>query len=415
MTEFNFTVRATDDIGAYSERDFSIKVNNTQVNQFVATTVAGDIMTSIDGITWARQFGVLSGISYVTGDVINGNGFWLIAESRTTYLHSVDALTWTRYNWPSGFVWNITNTNSISAGENRQFSYGNGKIAVILLDSSKTTTYEPSFFSTEDGINWVQGGSITGNLSSPHYSGAYIGNLAYGNGVWLANYNKTNAAPLNNNFGSTINNNVFLFKSIDDGATWTPVNNPQGLGTNVGSANINFINGLWIVVTGSTNYYISTDTLIWQTIASPHEKSLYFHIGTMTYNNGRLIAWPEAYSGGAGATVGSWSFWYTSLDGINWTKSENTYDLLQTSTTSTNSNYFSLGYAANATYLQKISLVTSNGVTVLGSNINVSAGSLGLGYSTDFGNTFTSANVTNNGTTTAALISGLAALRQVDI
>lgn len=56
MATYNFTVRAQDETGAFSDRDFSIQVRNNLVDRLLAID-ANDAYASVDGTTWTQRVG----------------------------------------------------------------------------------------------------------------------------------------------------------------------------------------------------------------------------------------------------------------------------------------------------------------------------------------------------------------------
>lgn len=384
MADFNFTVRATDSLGAYAERDFSIRVNNKLVNEFVAVGANGDVLTSITGTSWVRQQGVLSGtITSRIGDVISGNGFWLISNA-TTYMRSPDGLTWTSYPYPNGLTWglNVSSDNGVK----RMWAYGNGKVAALLWD---TTISRNVFVSSEDGINWTVGGIIDSS------SRTLSTNLAYGNGVWLANNYQTTTSS------------AYVWRSTDDGATFNPVSRPATLGAaSTNTINVQFQNGFFFGSSGSTIYAISRTGLTWTNVAYPGGAS--FNLFNLSYNNGWLMHYPEAY-----ATSGTaWNQPYRSNDCITWEPTPGT--VVVSNTLVNSASYVSYQVSTN-TALNRILNVSSNGITLLSAAFLSGANGLGTVYSANQGQTWQSAGImtTDGGTTPLALV-GLASLRLVD-
>ena len=56
MATYNFTVRAQDETGAFSDRDFSIQVRNNLVDRLYAINDDNGY-ASIDGINWTERTG----------------------------------------------------------------------------------------------------------------------------------------------------------------------------------------------------------------------------------------------------------------------------------------------------------------------------------------------------------------------
>jgi hypothetical protein len=88
MATYNFTVRAKDETGAFSDREFNIEVRNTMVDRILAIN-ASNAFASVNGETWSQRTGV--------GGIWCDNllGRWIIATSATGYRVSDDTLNWT--------------------------------------------------------------------------------------------------------------------------------------------------------------------------------------------------------------------------------------------------------------------------------------------------------------------------------
>lgn len=59
MATYNFTVRAQDETGAFSDRDFSIQVRNNLVDRLLAVNDT-NAYASVDGSEWVERAGVKS-------------------------------------------------------------------------------------------------------------------------------------------------------------------------------------------------------------------------------------------------------------------------------------------------------------------------------------------------------------------
>lgn len=90
MTVFNFTLRAEDDRGAFSDRQFSIKVRNTLVDRYMIIDKT-HAYTSIDLVNWTMRPDMGgSGCAY-------GGGNWLVWVGDNRYRMSPDGINWTQY------------------------------------------------------------------------------------------------------------------------------------------------------------------------------------------------------------------------------------------------------------------------------------------------------------------------------
>lgn len=90
MTIFNFTLRAEDDRGAFSDRQFSIKVRNTLVDRYMVVD-GTHAYTSLDMVNWTERpdmGGV--GCAY-------GGGNWMVWQGDNRYRMSPDGINWTQH------------------------------------------------------------------------------------------------------------------------------------------------------------------------------------------------------------------------------------------------------------------------------------------------------------------------------
>jgi len=306
MTTFNFKVRATDDKGAFADRDFSIDVRNTVVNRFVATTTQGHILTSIDGDTWTYNYNQLPS-SWTFGDVIYGNGFWLITMDQTRYLYSVDAVNWRVCNFPTGY--------SLTAdpgwfGFTPRWSKGDGKVVITIDKDANTRT----LISTTDGLNWTTHSSALFSTTNAGYRLQYLKPTFIDNKWWFpvagwSGWPDTGylAVTLSADFSNTNGKGTIARPSSFDGTGTTAVYN---------------FGGLIIVAGRSDSYYISNNGgAVWSKHLIPHTPALRpsYSMSSIIYGNGRLVAFPEL-TNAAGVT--GYNKIFTSVDAKTWTKIE---------------------------------------------------------------------------------------------
>lgn len=91
MATYNFTVRAKDESGAFSDRDFSIQVKNNLIDRMML--VASDhVYTSPDGITFTQRDG--------KGGRFGGCYLdkWFVQIGTSTYRTSPDTINWNENN-----------------------------------------------------------------------------------------------------------------------------------------------------------------------------------------------------------------------------------------------------------------------------------------------------------------------------
>lgn len=308
MVDFNFTVRATDDIGAYTERDFSITVENTLVNQFMATTTAGHILTSVDGYNWVQQNNVYPVINNnAFGQVINANGFWLVVTGPTTYIRSIDSISWTQHTFPTNYNFALNGGSYLPTS--KHLTYGDGKIACVLFDT--TASNQVAFFTTTDGLSWTQGGNIPHPTGTNHW--VSISNVEYGNGVWLC------SRRVATDYINTVTE--MGYKSIDGGATWTAMPFPTGNQSTLGYVRFTFMNGLWYGAGFNNGYLLSNDSTNWSYYPYPTTNSSTMLFVNVTYANGKIFCFSESRAVITLANNGGdWLATWQSVDGLTWSK-----------------------------------------------------------------------------------------------
>jgi hypothetical protein len=82
MTDFNFTVRATDNAGAFADRNFSLTVNDTATSSVVDRFVvlgSGGLARSPDGVTWSGVDTSFASTGF--NNLAYGNNTWVAYQS----------------------------------------------------------------------------------------------------------------------------------------------------------------------------------------------------------------------------------------------------------------------------------------------------------------------------------------------
>lgn len=306
MTTFNFTVRATDDRGAFADRDFSIKVRNTIIDRYMAMSTAG-LYTSPDAVTWTLRPGIgYSSSAAVNGqtEIVNGNGRWIMAKDSVNYLMSLDGVNWAPYPVPASVPF-------FTAGGITRFSYGNGKFMCAMVSNPSGANYVHKVYSSTDGISWT---TMFPTASAGGFAGALAisGNISsyatptpppvYGNGRWIV------ANPL------TLTQ---LITSTDNMATYTTYTGPHASGC----SQIIYVNGLWIA-TANTGCAVATsvDGVVWSMQVLPAGYTDGNHrISKILYGNGRIVLVPSHHNSVNGVAPET-SFVFTSVDGVSFTK-----------------------------------------------------------------------------------------------
>lgn len=200
------------------------------------------------------------------------------------------------------------------------WAYGNGVLFGMGIPAS-TNTYS-IFYSRDLGATWT----VLGKAAN-----YYVSQIAFGNNIFVAPDNggsvvsvldTTNNQTFNYNLPSTNNwslcafgNNVFITigtggqannqaRSLDNAKTWQASTFPSDM---VNPANLVFFNGMFMVFSGTASfpyYYTSTDGLSWTKRNAP--AALAYSRRNMAVANGALIAVD-------GNTT------YKTTNGINWT------------------------------------------------------------------------------------------------
>lgn len=341
MTLFNFTVRATDDAGAFADRDFSIKIRNSIVDRYM-TVNATDSYTSPEGSTWTQR------VTYGGQGVVHGAGKWLIPISTTQYRLSVDGINYTTHSWPQSQ--HVTPT---VRWVNGRFVYiGNNGTNGVLVYSY-------------DGLTWTQTAGVVKSVTNSG-EGAWLKycNIIYIDGKWY----------VANHQGSSLLTAVARV-SADDGATWANVTT----GYTFAPTGFYHYNGLWIALSGESTangrVYTSNDTVVWTPRTLGTTLLYTTRIGTdLLYGNGRLVM--PLHKGDGTNTTSAVNTVLTSVNGIDWTA--NTYaDVFVTGQT---------GYSG------RVQAIYHNGLFMLCCNTVNGSGSIGGLRVSEDGVTWTTRN-----------------------
>lgn len=330
MSTFNFTVRAMDDQKAYSDRQFSINVKNSLVNNLIVGGTA-DVFTTtdLDSVALTQRNGItpdnsFSGLSTQINRICYGNGIWCVQTSLTAYTISPDGINWTPYSLPSGYI--------LAGGGGIQY-VNNQFVVVMMLNDSSSGSIQTSgnsiaaVFTSDDLQTWTQLGgdiSIAYNTmqTNPMYAPVPF-KITFGQGRWVIgmSYNNWNAS-------NSINTSNYGFSYDTTSATpvWTALFFPS-IGSSIMGVpgGYQYINGMWIFGTsgtgptsGSNVYFTSNDFTIWteRTLGS---NLSYSYLCDFYYVNGVLVSVPVNKMSGtsiAGDPDTQGIFWST--DGITW-------------------------------------------------------------------------------------------------
>lgn len=353
MANFQFTVRATDSDGAYADRNFAITINNTRVERYMVIDNA-NAYTSPDLVNWSTRNGQGG------GDVAYGNSMWLIISTSYTTLTFVggqaqlgsqsfgtnsfvvrkspdgvnfstmiqSALTFLKAD---GTAFVPPSTNMV----NGHLSFSNGFFWLPMSWGSQYGTganYTQYIARSPDGVTWTM-------LNTPQ-KGTFNYDSTYGHHFrTFARVQDSGSDLFINNWGgggTGITATQYGWKSSDLGLTWTPVTDSTGKvngNTNIYSANVQRINGLYLAstnVTPNVPFMISNDGFNWSPCnAITAGWSTNYNVANVVYANGTLYAIASYPSVGGTTSTPI----LTSTDGLNWTNTSPTYSNQATTAT----------------------------------------------------------------------------------
>ncbi|RYD66099.1 MAG: hypothetical protein EOP83_05845 [Verrucomicrobiaceae bacterium] len=252
MATYNFTIRATDNVGAYSDRDFNLTVNNTVYDRFVIVGNTG-LVRSPDGINWTFEDG-LSGFG-----VNFGGGQWLVWTNTTIMRRSVDGTNWITYT-PTF----TGNPGAISFVNHLRYING----AWTGLFSSTVSGGGLVEMTSTDGIAWTYVALVTGtaNTASADFDIDPAGNMV------------------------TRDSNTFMYRKDAVTKVWSRVGaNLTFPYQNNAASTIRYYNGVWIYMAGygaaaASCYATSVDAINW--VVRPNAET----ITGLTYVNGRILS-----------------------------------------------------------------------------------------------------------------------------
>lgn len=236
MATYQFTARAVDNQGAYSDRTFSIDINNTILDRFIAVGTIG-LSRSADGKAWVTEAG-MTGIH-----TSFGNGVWLIAVGGTTAMirRSTDGVAW------SSFVPTI---NGITLGTTPYFQrvkYRNGKWYGLINHTVASVLQSILVESNDNGSTWTFLGTIIGTTSGFDFD--------WGNGMFVAG---TGSGGI---------------RYSPDGVTWTTT------ATAVLGLRVEYLNGVWFTKRYFGPLYSSLDGMNWINRFTGVIETMFYHNG----------------------------------------------------------------------------------------------------------------------------------------
>lgn len=264
MATYNFTIRATDNLGAYADQNFSLTVNNTNIERFVIAGSTG-LAHSSDGVTWTVESGQSgSRIAYGNGKWVVYGGAANVGSLGLNIRTSVDAFNWT--TGPSGIPATQGSFNNLVITSLR---YQNGLWTAFCATNNITSTSAWVEYTSPDLTTWT--------------FKSYTTVAGTGQAIIYDHY----VDPVSNflvavGFTGSGGDARLLYRTSAATALTAQV---TGI-TNYVAGSLNYINGLYCVSAGSSStVYTSIDGIGW-TARNPNAAT--FPAG-MTYANGRLI------------------------------------------------------------------------------------------------------------------------------
>ncbi|RYD64430.1 MAG: hypothetical protein EOP83_09780 [Verrucomicrobiaceae bacterium] len=252
MATYNFTIRATDNAGAYADRTFSLNVNNTIYDRFVAVGASG-LIRSPNGTSWTLE-------SSLSGrNVVYGGGKWLVMDGMTLRT-SPDGTTWTSY------VPTITTNTTGTPNEITTLKYINGAWIGFL------------YFGTTGNLDLIT--STDGALTFSKVTTVATGFL-------INDFDIDPAGTI-----IALNSNSTVLRRDGTTGVSTTISLPTNvIAQNTQGGTIRYYNGLWIVLPqGSAWIATSVDGINWV-----QRQLVGASIGLM-YLNGRIITLRNANS-----------------------------------------------------------------------------------------------------------------------
>lgn len=294
MAEYDFTIRATDNRGAYSDRTFTIEVRNTNVERYVvlASNGAYHSPTGLPG-TWKQESNVIArALAYGDGKwVAYGTQFPQSADVNQSFFVSSDATNWTRNDMSVNWGAFLTSRSAAAIAEIQTIKYVNGTwimFASVRNSYNSTTYYTCCEFTSTDLKSWSWVRIFGSDITSANYS--------WREGVFDFDYNPvtTQWVAVASSFVSGTSTSTRLHQRLDTTNGWGA---PVFTASNASSSdyirpytvNILNLNGQWAVNLGGIDTLgvaISTNGIDW--VRKP------INDGTATssnliYSNGYLI------------------------------------------------------------------------------------------------------------------------------
>lgn len=247
MATYNFTVRAQDETGAFSDRDFSIQVRNNLVDRILAIDSA-NAYASVDGTTWTERTG--KGGHWCR----NLLGKWIVC----TYVFSDSDVQKAR----CGRDYRLSE-DTINWTENLTFWLNND--APVYDEQGTEVTpagplYHEYFYPTRDQFTVINGKIITPAIVNNKMCIVYSTDAIN----WYA-YESEQSSHSSNMMG--ISEDAL---TIQAGSTYS-----LGYLQRQGISNIVLHNGKYTMINNATrNFYISDDLIDWEIVSITNKNDL---------------------------------------------------------------------------------------------------------------------------------------------
>ena len=324
MTTYNFTIRATDNTGAFADRAFNLTVNNTSIERFVAVGTGG-LIHSRDGQNWTTEAGLDGSF------VAYGNGNWAVIPSNTGQTGN-DGTTWTfnlrsspdAINWSTFPITLSKQAVSLSSnyqGQSAQYSpntlslikYYNGMWHLFVYATNTIQpaggTYQSALleYTSTDLKNWTYRSAVASLVSYNSMSTLSASDATFdpisGNTV-------VSVASIYNNGGGTVVEWRAYYVALNSTA-WAQSLSTSSLYGDTRSTLV-CTNGLWCMTGPYANVWTSFNAKDW--VERPVDSTGNGYVNGLTYSNGRLLT---RLGFGSGTTN---QFAASTNGGRSWTK-----------------------------------------------------------------------------------------------
>ena len=240
MVDYNFTIRATDKMGSFADRAFSMSIRNTRIERYMVINNT-NAWTSPDGSFWALRAG-FGGFTCAYG-----NGYWLIlrgsASAITGIYKSTDGVNYAPTAVAS-MVWKDDSGATVSAPVNNTnlkclLKFFKGKFYFTSITSGSGGAYD--LWSSADGVSWQRKRLF--EATDANYNATFgVATIPY---IVLNEDNGTLIVPFPGTGTFAPASATAYGWTTTDGVTFTPVRDAAYTGVNFANA-LNRVNGLWI-------------------------------------------------------------------------------------------------------------------------------------------------------------------------